>query len=195
MTKDEIRKQIKNLFMENKPLLHKKILSISNTILTSDEYCTADTILAYMALDDEVDLGAVIISAFVQEKMIAVPKVNLSSNTLDFYSFDSSAGSDYCMNDGYCGIKEPDENKCRKLDLNTLSGNILVLVPGRAFTGKGDRLGRGKGFYDKFLSELKNLDKKNTCSIKTAGVCFDFQILQNLPVTENDVKMDLIFQG
>ncbi|MCR5435736.1 MAG: 5-formyltetrahydrofolate cyclo-ligase [Treponema sp.] len=195
MTKQEIRSKIKQLVNENQAVLHAKSQDICKKIVTSDEYLTADIILAYMALDDEVDLGAVIISSFVQEKKIAVPKVNLQSGSLDFYYFDDTAGASYSLNDGYYGIKEPDETKCKKLETSSLNGNVLILVPGRSFTDNGDRLGRGKGFYDKFLSELKSAVIKNTCSIKTAGVCFDFQILQNLPVTENDVKMNLIFQG
>nr|MCR4899844.1 hypothetical protein [Treponema sp.] len=91
---------------------------------------------------------------------------------------------------GTLGISEPDENLLVPVNLNKLKNKkTLILVPGRAFTLSGDRLGRGKGFYDRFLSELK--DKKN---ITLAGVCFDFQIKKSLPVNDRDVKVDIIFQ-
>ena len=59
----------------------------------------------------------------------------------------------------------------------------LVLVPGVAFNLGGHRLGRGKGFYDRLLQNFSG---------KKIGVAFDEQIVDALPVEENDVRMDLI---
>ena len=70
---------------------------------------------------------------------------------------------------------------------------ILVLVPGLAFGKDNSRLGRGKGFYDRFLSELK---KKTAAQGKErpwiCGICYSAQIVESVPVDENDVRMDVV---
>ena len=66
----------------------------------------------------------------------------------------------------------------------------LILVPGVAFTKDGNRLGRGKGFYDIYLSKIiENCGKKNCCFM---GVCFDVQKMDFLPIDIHDVKMDKV---
>lgn len=59
----------------------------------------------------------------------------------------------------------------------------VILVPGVAFDAYGNRLGRGKGYYDKIL--------KQTNAYKI-GVCFDFQFIENVPTEVHDVKMDKV---
>lgn len=62
----------------------------------------------------------------------------------------------------------------------------LMLIPGRAFSRAGKRLGRGKGYYDRYLSKKVS---KNTEKI---GVCFDFQIKKDIPTEKHDIRMDNI---
>jgi 5-formyltetrahydrofolate cyclo-ligase len=64
----------------------------------------------------------------------------------------------------------------------------LIVVPGLAFTADGSRLGRGAGFYDKFLSEIPGSTVK-------IGVCFEFQCLSEIPQESHDVKMDAVVCG
>jgi 5-formyltetrahydrofolate cyclo-ligase len=64
----------------------------------------------------------------------------------------------------------------------------LILVPGLAFTSEGCRLGRGSGYYDRFLSKIPGTTFK-------VGVCFDFQFLAELPHEPHDVKMDVVVGG
>lgn len=59
----------------------------------------------------------------------------------------------------------------------------LTIVPGVAFDRKGNRLGRGKGYYDRFLPKTK---------APKVGVCFDYQLLNQIPTDTWDVKMDII---
>ena len=60
----------------------------------------------------------------------------------------------------------------------------LVLVPGVAFDAQGNRMGRGKGFYDRWLAAY--------AEVRTVGVCFDVQIVAELPVEPHDRRMDLV---
>jgi 5-formyltetrahydrofolate cyclo-ligase len=59
----------------------------------------------------------------------------------------------------------------------------LVIVPGIAFDRQRNRLGRGGGYYDRFLPNIK---------ASKIGVCFDFQLLDNIPTDEWDMKMDMV---
>ena len=79
---------------------------------------------------------------------------------------------------GRFGIREPAPGpKPEQLD--------LIVVPGLAFTAEGSRLGRGAGFYDRFLSSVPHSTVK-------IGVCFEFQCLSEIPQKSHDVKMDAV---
>jgi len=64
----------------------------------------------------------------------------------------------------------------------------VVLVPGRAFTKGGDRLGRGQGGYDKWIAA----QRKRSPTTKYFGVCFNCQIVSKLPAEAHDEKMDMV---
>jgi len=75
------------------------------------------------------------------------------------------------------GISEPDLDKI-------FEGKIdLVIVPGIAFDWQKNRLGRGKGYYDRFFE---------TNQLLKIGVCFDFQLIETVPNSEHDICMDII---
>ena len=60
----------------------------------------------------------------------------------------------------------------------------VVVVPGMAFDKEGHRLGRGKGYYDRFLAKIRNTYK--------IGLCFPWQLVDNVPTDEHDILMDEI---
>jgi 5-formyltetrahydrofolate cyclo-ligase len=87
---------------------------------------------------------------------------------------------------GYCGILEP------KSDLRGERGRIcspellsVVIVPGLAFDTAGNRLGHGKGFYDRFISKLK----KTTITI---ALCCELQICESIPIDDSDKPVNII---
>ena len=133
-----------------------------------------------MALKDEVFIDNSKI-----EKDIFIPKVNLESTTMDFYKYTN----ENVLENGAYNIREPKENG-NKFSFNKTYKNILVIVPGRAFSQDGKRLGRGKGYYDKFLSSLlKNYSKEN---VTLLGIAYKEQILEDIPFESHDIKMDFI---
>ncbi len=67
----------------------------------------------------------------------------------------------------------------------SVGGEILVLTPGRAFSVKGDRMGRGAGYYDTFFASLSGR------AIKMAAA-FDIQIVDEVPTDERDRPVDII---
>ncbi|MEA3506365.1 MAG: 5-formyltetrahydrofolate cyclo-ligase [Elusimicrobiota bacterium] len=61
----------------------------------------------------------------------------------------------------------------------------LIIVPGVSFTSGGDRLGRGGGFYDRFLAKLKG-------RVKIMGLCYGRQLASRMPAGEKDIRVDEI---
>ena len=80
-------------------------------------------------------------------------------------------------------VKEPDTKITKEVDIKEID---LIIVPGLGFDREKNRLGRGAGFYDRFLSNIE-------ASAKRVGIAFDFQILSNLPTNLSlDQKVDVV---
>lgn len=182
MTKQELRKSIKTLLNTQTENFDAWSKQISKTIILSDVYKTSSVILAYSSLFDEVNINTVISDALKEGKKVYLPKVDMKTETMEFYPYLSESE----LKEGGYGILEPESN----LTPFTINPNekILVLVPGRAFTIDGKRLGRGKGYYDKYFQ-----DKKET--VELCGVCFSCQILSEIPVDSHDILMRKIFKN
>ncbi len=211
MNKAEVRNQIKEVLNSSavKKTLKAQSKEVCEQILASQLYSSSTTLLAYMPLADEVDITPVIEKALASGKKVFLPRIFPETNRMEFYPYkadtETSAGS--------FGIKEPPANEAEsfskfleKMSINEYSPaahssdfveiaepeqsqmHILILVPGRAFTKDGRRLGRGKGFYDLYLSKLPLI-----FDIKKSGVCFSQQLLPDLPTTPDDILMDSIY--
>jgi 5-formyltetrahydrofolate cyclo-ligase len=106
-------------------------------------------------------------------KRVAVPKV-YGDEMKFIYLSDLSQ-----VEKGFAGIPEPVADGDVAAD-----PTALVLMPGLAFTEKGHRMGYGGGFYDKFLSQEPNHP--------TLALCYAFQMVDELPVEEYDVPVDVV---
>lgn len=180
MTKPELRSQIKTEIKEHADELAGMALDVCNQILSSDIYKRCPVLLAYSALSDEVDLSPVIEDALKKGKKVFLPYIKPGASYMEFLP----VYEDSELSSGSFGILEP-QSDGTPFELSDVF-QVLVLVPGRAFTIDGKRLGRGKGFYDQYFAE-------KTPNIHLAGVCFPFQIKEDLPVDSHDILMDLLF--
>ena len=198
--KKDIRRQIKeklNLRKNISGLNESDSKKACSLLSDSEIYKKANVILAYMPMPEEVDIMPVIKNALILGKYVAVPRIINGTNDMDFYLLKNAKsgreiGKDFenQFDRGIFGIREPKE--ClKKLSLSDIrkasyDTGCLVLVPALAFERSGARLGRGKGFYDKFLSALKG------SPVISCGVCFNFQILDSVPTETNDFAVDYI---
>ena len=169
--KIELRKEIKSLkqvFTETQNLAEADI--IFHKIETLPEFQNAETILMYWSLPDELPTHR-FVEKWSGSKQILLPAIEGDEMLIKKYSSTTQ------MKQGLLGILEPDWDEI-------FEGKIdLVIVPGIAFDPQKNRLGRGKGFYDRFFE--KNVVLK-------IGVCFDFQLLESIPHSKHDIKMDII---
>jgi 5-formyltetrahydrofolate cyclo-ligase len=132
---------------------------------------TARTVLLYYPTSNEVDLLP-LIKKYKKEKTFLFPVVHQSSMTACPYEGNAK------MHRGKYNIPEP--------TTDPYQGDIdLVLVPGVGFDAKGHRLGRGGGYYDRFVQGLTH---KSTL----VGVGYDFQLIEAVPVNRRDKKMHYV---
>lgn len=178
--KDLIRKDIaKRLRDLTKEERRKKSLRIKEKLFRSCEFKNAKTIVFFVSREDEVDTQDMIRQAVKMGKKVGVPLVQegkrelLMSQTVDI---------DKELVRGPYLIYQPDKNFIRPIKVRDLD---LIIVPGLAFTRKGLRLGRGKGYFDRFLKKIPEYVKK-------IGIAFDFQILKELPISSHDMPVDRV---
>lgn len=172
--KKELREKyfsIRKDLLLNKTQLDKKIF---NKLLMLEEYKNAQTVLVYVSTTIEVDTISLIENALSQGKKVGVPKCRENSNEMDYY-FINSLGE---LKLGRFNILEPIESVTTKV--NTFENSICI-VPAMAFDQNKNRLGFGKGFFDRFLSNYTG---------KSIGLCYDQCVTNNLPIEDFDKKVD-----
>lgn len=157
-----------------KEVVKEKSESISKFFLSSEFYKNAGCIMLYLPLGNEVDLTKIIIAAFADNKKVILPVTN--ETTGEITPCEITKVTEYLV--GAFGVTEPQNAK--KADESEID---VVVVPGIAFDKKGARVGFGKGCYDSFL--------KNVSATKI-GVCYDFQLCDDIEVQEHDICMDCI---
>lgn len=157
--KNDIRKHIKNLFKkQDRDILEDKSNSITTELLIYINAHNYKHIACYESMIDEVETIALIDTLEKEGKQVYTPQM-ISETEMIFI-------------DKQFDIYEEDID--------------LFIIPGRAFSNDGKRLGRGKGYYDRFLAQKQY--KKS----KKVGICFDFQVLENIPTNKHDVSMNKI---
>lgn len=178
MTKKELRRKAENI-RDSIPAHEKQKLDIAiqNHLFSWKLFKDAHYIFCYVSFRSEVNTHPIIRNAIEKCKIIAVPKVELRTGEMRAFIIESI---EECLESGVFGILEPKSN-CRELDYSKLE---LIIAPGFAFTMKGDRLGYGGGFYDRFLKKHNN--------VPVCGLTYDRLIFDYLPVKEHDSPVDYL---
>ena len=143
--------------------------------INSKEYKSAEIILAYYPIKNEPDVLPIVRHALCSGKRVAFPVSNTDTYELSFKFIEDISE----LKRGAYSIPEP-EDTCEIFDN---SGNAFCIVPALAFDRRGNRIGYGKGFYDRFLSKYKGI---------SVGICYDDFLCENLPVENTDQKINMI---
>ena len=154
--------------------------AILQALMLQSAYSNSMRILFYVHTRDEVQTVDAIRSAMQAGKSVYVPYcVQDQLGLFELRDFDDLAP-------GAFGVLEPKPNlrnePSRKIDPTDIS---LVIVPGVAFDRHGGRLGYGKGFYDRLLSDVRG-------QAELIGLAFDCQLFEEIPMEPHDVAMDLV---
>ena len=134
------------------------------------EFENARSVMIYWSMPDELPTHNFIIR-WSKKKTMLLPVVKGEDMLIKPFSTKEE------LKQGSLGIWEPDTQK------EYLNSIDLVIVPGVAFDRNKSRLGRGKGYYDRYF-----INKR----IVKIGVCFDFQLLESIPIDSFDIKMDKV---
>ena len=174
MDKKELRKAIR---LKKQALTGEEIRQRSASLTWqfqhTAQYRDAKTIYAYLPYNQEVRTEELILQALEDGKKVAVPKVYCDDMRFIYINdFED-------LDEGYAGIFEPVHDEPVADD-----PTALVLMPGVAFTEDGKRIGYGGGFYDRFLEKEPNHP--------TVALCYDFQVVEELPTEEFDIPVDLV---
>ncbi len=174
MLRNKLRSKLKTLAESARK---KKSRIIIARLLRTRAFREAEHIFTYVALPEEVDTKPMIRRAIHLGKKIYIPRVEPASHRLAVYRI---RGLKSGVRRGAYGILEP-SGKSMPVDLSRLD---LLIVPGLGFDRKGRRLGRGKGYFDRFLKKVPKTVK--------IGLAFREQILPRIPAEAHDVTMDRV---
>ena len=175
--KSLLRKQ----FMEKRAALSEKEVIAKSEIIISKleelpEFKPAKNILCYVSFSTEVETIPFIKKYLLtKSKNILVPK--MIGNKLRLFRINSFSD----LAPGNFNILEPVNGK--EFDAAQLTWEDIILVPGLAFDIAHDRLGYGKGYFDRLLKDTK---------ARKIAIAFELQILTKLPTENHDVKVDRI---
>ena len=173
-SKLEIRRDISALLRMTPDARAEKSARLCAAIAESDAWRGARTVAIFAPQPREPDVELLWMHG--DGKTFAYPRI--AEGRLDLFR----VASLHELAPGAFGVREPRAEIEHAVAPDTLD---LILVPGVAFTRDGERLGRGGGFYDRLLASLP----AHTCKI---GVCFDAQILHELPVETHDQRVDFL---
>ncbi|MFC1631009.1 5-formyltetrahydrofolate cyclo-ligase [Candidatus Omnitrophota bacterium] len=181
--KEKIRKEIKEqLNKQSDAQRLRKSNRIKQKLFQLAEFKRADHVMFYLATAEEVQTRAMIKAAQGLGKKILVPKVlrkekrMIATLVADFEKE---------LTTGPFGIEQAKDQYTREIPGTSID---LVVVPGLAFDQQGRRLGRGGGYYDKFLSGLSE-------DTPRVGLAFDFQVLKNLPTLPHDTLLTKVISA
>jgi len=155
--------------------------SIENHLFSWELYRRARYIFCYVSFRSEVNTFGILQHSLKQNKIISVPRINQATGEMRAFIIHTIEGT---LIPGEYGILEPVAS-CRELDYSKLD---LIIAPGYAFTHKGDRLGYGGGYYDRFLKKYYNKYNK----IIVCALTYNLLIMEYIPVKENDIPVDYV---
>lgn len=175
---NELKKQIRKRIATEKALhpteeLEKLSNQLLNRLEQDEAFIQAHCILLYHSLKDEVQTH-LFIEKWKERKQILLPVV--VGDILELREYTGL----HDLKIGAYGIEEPTGKLFTDYDRID-----LAIIPGVSFDKEGNRLGRGKGYYDRLLPSIKQ-----ACKI---GICYSFQLSEHIPCEPHDIKMNRVY--
>lgn len=173
----ESKKDIRKYVLEKRGHLtakewEEKSRSIYEKVVSHPFFLNADTVYCYIDYRNEVGTREIIEKAWEDKKKVAVPKVEDSE--MSFYFIQEFTD----LKEGYRGIPEPEPI------FPADEAHALVIMPGAAFDRNCNRIGYGKGYYDKFLNSHK--------IYHTMAIGFELQMVNRIPSESYDIRPEIV---
>lgn len=184
LLRKELRRRLASMDAEVRGVKSK---CIRTHLLRTDAWTSSETLFAFLPLPVEPDADPIIEEALSRGKIVAVPR--MAGSGISFRRIFSIDGP---WQVHPYGVREPgrDTEITDAIELSS-HADLLILVPGLAFDRQGNRLGRGKAYYDRFLAPLSLRELKSS-RIHIVGCCFSEQIVKRVPTGPTDVAVDAL---
>lgn len=157
----------------------QKSKAIHEKLFQLEDFQKAKTVMIYAAMRGEVQTKGIFEEALKQGKRVVVPISQLADRSLllsELRDYDNE------LVVATFDVPEPKKECIRPVPHSEVD---LVVVPGVGFDEKGNRLGYGGGFYDRFLAGLKK-------DVSAVAICYELQIRDDLVAEEHDLPMDWV---
>ncbi len=151
-------------------------IEIASRVLTSDEYINSELLLIYCATEEEIETRHIIRAALLNKKRVALPRCE-GDGIMKFYEIKSLSELERGR---FKGILEPPAHESR---LVKNFDKALCIVPALSYDPKGQRLGMGGGYYDRFLRNFDGV---------SAGLCYSSFIKWDIPRENHDMAVDVL---
>ncbi|XP_053128972.1 5-formyltetrahydrofolate cyclo-ligase isoform X2 [Hemicordylus capensis] len=165
---------------------------IHNAVTKHSRYQASQRIAVFLSMPDEVQTKEIIKDIFQRGKECFIPQYKPQSSHMNMVKLASYEEIALLPLTSW-SIHQPTEDEAREEALSEAGGLDLILMPGLGFDRTGNRLGRGKGYYDTYLERCTQHPKGKPYTIALA---FKEQVCDVVPVTEKDMKVDeVLFEG
>ncbi|MGN4424361.1 5-formyltetrahydrofolate cyclo-ligase [Bacillus cereus group sp. MYBK30-1] len=179
MKEEKIRLR-KQIIVHMNSLSEEQYITLSEQIAVSlyvqKEWVEAKTIGITLSMEHEVDTYPIIEKAWKEGKKVVVPKCNRGTRTMSFRQISNFEQ----LETVYMNLREPIPMLTEEVNAEEVD---LQIVPGVAYTQRGERIGYGGGYYDRYLVHYKG---------KTLSLAYDFQIVKHIPVEPFDKNVEKI---
>ena len=183
MTKKALRSSIrKNLDSISSRTKQTKSDIITKKIEATELWKTSDAVFLFISMNSrEPSTYALLDAALKTGKITAIPRIEPGTEIMTFKIINGFSFPDEVLTEKHpFGFYQPGEHLTGLYPESSLKN--LIIVPGVAFSPDCQRLGNGGGFYDRFLSAVQD-------NAKTIGICFQEQIVTDLPVEKHDISV------
>jgi len=176
--KKALREQLREVLTSVPPdQLHERSLRACAMLAETPEYRRSEIIMVFLSLPTEIDTTPLVLRAWRDDKRVLAPRVSFEQRRILPIEIESLSDD---LFESPLGIREP----ARGVPIP--QANIdMVIVPGLGFDHSGHRIGRGRGFYDRFLAHGEW--KGTSC-----GLAFECQVVEQVPVMEHDMKVNML---
>ncbi|PTC12853.1 5-formyltetrahydrofolate cyclo-ligase [Bacillus wiedmannii] len=149
---------------------------IAFLLYAQKEWAEAKTVGITLSMENEVNTYAIIEKAWEEGKKVVVPKCNKETRTMSFRQISNFDQLEIV----YMNLREPIPARTEEVNADDID---LQIVPGVAYTERGERIGYGGGYYDRYLLHYKG---------KTLSLAYSFQIVEHIPVEPFDKNVEKI---
>jgi 5-formyltetrahydrofolate cyclo-ligase len=156
---------------------HRKSVIACNLVASSPEFTAARVVMLFLSTPVEIDTAPLALKCWQAGKTVVVPKVSWDQRRM--LPVEISSLNTELTTTGP-GVREPVNGQ--PIPVGFID---LVVVPGLGFTAAGHRIGRGMGFYDRFLAQSEFLGV-------SCGLAFEEQIVEQLPVLDHDIPLSML---